>query len=75
MAYNQQTLFARILEIKSITFEARRKGQSQRWVYDHLIRDRYHISYATFNAYLSRDVIRKMREGEDDTRQYTLPFD
>jgi hypothetical protein len=56
MAYNQQNLFARITEIKSITFEARRNGQSQRWVYDNLIRDRYRISYATYNNYLSRGV-------------------
>jgi hypothetical protein len=53
------------MEIKEITFQARKKGQSQRWVYEHLVRDRYHISYATFNNYLARSARREIRELEN----------
>ncbi|MDR1646021.1 MAG: hypothetical protein LBS05_09440 [Tannerellaceae bacterium] len=62
MAYNRHNLFARILEIKAITYDARKKGQSQRWAYENLVRDRYHISYSTYNKYLSRAVLRETRE-------------
>lgn len=62
MAYNQRHLLTKIIEIKAIVSEYRRKGSTQRWVYRNLIRDQYHISEATFNNYLARNAKRELRE-------------
>lgn len=76
MAYNQRLLLQRIIEIKGIVHEARRKGQSQVWVYENLIRDRYYISFATFNNYLARNARRELKEldAKDEAKRNQLSF-
>lgn len=50
------------LEIQRIVLEHKRKGTYQKWVYDNLIRDRYFISYATFNRYLCINAKKELKE-------------
>lgn len=62
MAYNQRNLLEKIIEIKAIVSEYRRKGSTQRWIYENQIKNKYHISESTFNNYLARNAKRELRE-------------
>ncbi len=64
MAYNKRNLLLRIIEIKAIMSQERKRGVTQRWVYNNLIKDRYFISEATFNNYLARNAKRELKELE-----------
>lgn len=52
MAYNQRNKLERICEIQRITLDHTRRGVTQKWVYDNVIRPRFLISIATFYNYL-----------------------
>lgn len=65
MAYNPRNLLVKIIEIKAIVSEYRRKGSTQRWIYHNLVKEKYHISEATFNNYLARNAKRELRELEE----------
>lgn len=62
MAYNRRYLLIRILEIKELVRAGRKKGQTQIWIYDNMVKDRYHISFATFNNYLAINASRELKE-------------
>lgn len=52
MAYNQRNKLERICEIQRITLDHTRRGVTQKWVYDNVVRPRFLISIATFYNYL-----------------------
>jgi len=52
MAYNKENLLTRVAEIRKIVLENQKKGSTQKWIYDNIVYPRYHISYATFYAYM-----------------------
>lgn len=51
-----------ILEIQQVVLEHKKKGHYQKWVYENLVRDRYFISYSTFNRYLSVNARKELKE-------------
>jgi hypothetical protein len=53
MAYNRENLLRKIIEIQDIVLEHKGRGVTQIWVYENIIKDRYHISVATFNNFLA----------------------
>ena len=62
MAYNRENFLKKVVEIKEIMRTEQKRGSTQIWVYNHLIRDRYHISLSTFNNYLAMPASRMLRE-------------
>lgn len=62
MGYNRVNMLKMILEIQRIVLKHKRKGTYQKWVYNNLIRDRYFISYATFNRYLTINAKKELKE-------------
>lgn len=59
MAYNNKYLDERIKEIQDITLEYTAKGYTYIYIYRVIILPKYHISYSTFNNYLSKPIKRK----------------
>ena len=54
MGYNRKNLLVKVVEIQNIVLEYQKKGGiPQKWVYENIIREKYFISYSTFNNYLS----------------------
>ncbi len=64
MAYSRQNLLEKILEIQQITLEYTRKGVSQQWVYENVVRPRFYISMRTYNSYLSTNAKAQLRKSE-----------
>ncbi len=53
MAYNRANLLQRIIEVQNIVLEYKKKGLTQKRIFEDYIRNQYFISYSTFNAWLS----------------------
>ena len=51
--FQDRTLLRKIIEIQDIVLEHKGRGVTQIWVYENIIKDRYHISVATFNNFLA----------------------
>lgn len=63
MAYNKLNMLQKVLEIQAIVLkEKKRGGVSQKWIYENLIKDRFYISYPTFNKYLAMNAKREMNK-------------
>lgn len=64
MAYTRRNLLERMIEVQDITLGHTRKGITQRWVYENVIRPRFHISLRTFNTYLGTNAKSELRKTE-----------
>jgi hypothetical protein len=53
MAYNRENLLKRIVEIREIVLEQKKWDTPQTKIYEKFIKGKYHISYSTFNNYLT----------------------
>jgi len=62
MAYNGKNFLTRVVEIQNLTLEHTKRGASQRWVFENVIRGRYLIGLDTYYKYLSRNAKRELRE-------------
>jgi hypothetical protein len=60
MAYNRRNLLNKILEIQEIVQREYPRGIPYTHIYRSMIRDQYHISYSTFNNYLSCNARREI---------------
>lgn len=57
----------KIIEIQDITIHEKKRGVTQKWIYENLIRDQYFISKATYDRYLARNAKKELRELEERT--------
>lgn len=62
MGYNKINLLHKIVEVQSIVLEQKKHGASQRWIYDNIIKDKFHISYSTFYNYLSINAKKALKQ-------------
>jgi hypothetical protein len=53
MAYNRENLLKRIAEVREIVLEHRKHDTPQIKIYEKYIKDKFHISYSTFNEWLT----------------------
>lgn len=60
MAYNKRNLLNKILEVQEIARREFSRGIPYTRIYRTNIKDQYHISYSTFNNYLSRNAKREI---------------
>lgn len=62
--YNPENLLKKIIKVQEIVLEQKRRGVSQLWVYENLIREPFFISYSTYNRWLAVNAKRKLKELE-----------
>ena len=79
MAYNRRNLLTKILEIQAIVQREFDRGIPYTHIYRTMIKEQYHISYSTFNNYLSCNAKREItlldeREAAEK-QQLTIEFD
>ena len=53
MAYNNRNTLLKMVRVQDIVLREKRKGVSQIYVYEHLVKDAFLISYSTFNRWLA----------------------
>lgn len=79
MAYNKRNLLNKIQEIQDIVSREYDRGVPYTYIYRNLIEKQYHISYSTFNNYLSckvKEELEKLDRKESELkRQQTILFD
>ena len=76
MAYNNRNTLLKMIRVQDIVLEQKRRGVSQLFVYENLVRDTYLISYSTFNRWLAYPAKQELRQGKKprpgDKRQLSL---
>ncbi|GHV31579.1 hypothetical protein FACS1894177_06480 [Bacteroidia bacterium] len=76
MAYSKRNLLLKIIEIQNIVIREKKRGVSQKWVYNNLIKKRYFIEYSTFNSYMGRNAKKELADlnanESQDKRQLNL---
>lgn len=74
MAYNNRNLLKRIIRVQDLVLEQKKHGVTQIYVYEHMIRDTFLISYATFNRWIAYPAKAEMKRQRisDDSRQLSL---
>lgn len=79
MAYNNINVLKRMIAVQNIVLEQKKKGVTQVFVFNNMIRDTYLISWATFNRWLAypakQELKRKCPPGpKTDERQLSFQF-
>ena len=78
MAYNRRNLLNKILEIQEIARRDFARGIPYTHIYRTMIKEQYHISYSTFNNYLScnarREILLLDEKEAIEKRQMTIDF-
>ncbi len=64
MAYNRRNYLKRIVEIQQLVLREQENGATLVWIYRNRIKERYHISYSTFNNYLGMPAAKELKELE-----------
>ncbi|WP_370860935.1 hypothetical protein [Parabacteroides faecis] len=62
MGYDNSNLLSKIAKIQSIVLENKKKGLSQKWIYENQIKDQFYISYSSFNRYLGINAKAELKE-------------
>lgn len=69
MPYKNKNMLLRMIEIQNLVLEQKRHGITQRHVYETEVDPHYHISYSTFNRYLSypaKQELKKQQQKENN---------
>lgn len=77
MAYNNRNTLLKMIRVQDIVLAEKRKGVSQLYVYEHIIKDAFLISYSTFNRWLSypaKQELNRKKQEPADQRQLTFRF-
>jgi len=75
MAYNNRNTLLKIVRVQNIVLEEKSHGVTQLYIYEHLIRDSFLISYSTFNRWLSYPAKQELKHGKrtaPDERQLSF---
>lgn len=62
MPYNNLNVLRRAIEIQTIVLKHQENGATQIWIYRNIVRDRFHISYSTFNRYLAVNAKKELKD-------------
>ncbi len=62
MAYDKRNLLLKIIEIQELVLREKKRGATQRWIYKHLVQERYFISRTTFDGYLARNAKKELSD-------------
>lgn len=75
MAYNRRYYLQRVCKIQDITLQHTRRGVTQKWVYDNLIKEKFFISFSTYCAYLGLNAKRELALLEASQAKQSSLFD
>jgi len=64
MGYRNKNVLLKMVEIQNIVLKYKRKGLTQKYVYEKEIYPKYLISFATFNRYLSYPAKFELKNGK-----------
>lgn len=53
MAYNNKNTLLKIVKVQDIVLEQKKRGVTQLYIYENIVRDMFMISYSTYNRWLS----------------------
>lgn len=65
MAYTKMNVLKKIVDIQNLTLEYKKKGVTQKWLYENVVYPTYRISRTTFYVYLNtpaKMLLKKMEE-------------
>lgn len=77
MAYNNRNTLLKMVRVQDIVLAEKKKGVSQVFVYEHIIRDMFLISFSTFNRWLAYPAKQELRNGKKlaaNRKQLSLSF-
>lgn len=77
MAYNNRNTLLKMVRVQDIVLAEKKKGVSQVFVYEHIIRDMFLISFSTFNRWLAYPAKQELKQGKKQAagqRQLSLSF-
>ena len=66
-----------MIRVQDIVLAEKKQGGSQLYVYEHIIRDTFLISYSTFNRWISypaKQELKHGKKGHEDKLQLTFGF-
>ncbi len=75
MAYNKKNFYLRVLEIQQLTKEHQKKGASNTYIYENMVKSHYHISKRTFDEYLGIPAERELKKIAEIRLQQPELFD
>lgn len=64
MAYNNRNTLKKMVRVQDIVLEQKKKGVTQVFVYENIIKDMFLISYATFNRWLAYPAKAELKHGK-----------
>ena len=64
MAYTRKYFLNRVKAVNEIYTQNTKRGASNEWIYEHLIKDVFHISRSTFYDYLTIPYAAQLKEIE-----------
>lgn len=68
MSYSNKNLLKKIVDIQNITLEHKKRGSTQKWIYENVIAPCYHISRTTYYNYLGSEAKKMLRELEESKK-------
>ena len=77
MAYNNRNTLLKMVRVQDIVLAEKKKGVSQVFVYEHIIRDMFLISFSTLNRWLAYPAKQELRNGKKpaaNRKQLSLSF-
>lgn len=75
MAYNRRYYLLRVCKVQDITLEHTKRGVTQKWVYDNLIKEKFYISFSTYCTYLGINAKRELAKLDANQARQTSLFD
>lgn len=76
MAYNNRNTLLKMVRVQDIVLAEKKKGVTQIFIYEHIIKDMFLISYATFNRWLAYPAKAELKYGrkKEEREQLTFSF-
>lgn len=75
MAYNNTNTLKKMIRVQDIVLEQKKRGVTQLYVYEHIIKDMFYISYSTFNRWLAYPAKAELKHGKKESSlQLTINF-
>ena len=65
MSYRNKNLLMKIVEIQNLTLEQKKRGVTQKWIYENLIAQHYYISRTTYYNYLACNAKKQLKDLEN----------
>lgn len=61
MSYTNRNILVKMVRVQDIVLEHKKRGVTQRFVYENIIKEQFVISYSTFNRWLSYPAKQELR--------------